>query len=98
MPQIQYTVKNVLGSKLLNTWEKALDGRANELTGVYRRVGKFIEKKAHEYGITRGNMTSLTGDRVSKLIIDIGQYVMDIAGDLLSTTGKNIIGAYIGQK
>ena len=97
MPQIQYTVKNVFGSKILNTLELALDGRANELKGIYRRIGKFIEKKSYEYGFTRGNMTSISGDRMSKFILDLGSYVANIAKDLITPLGKNILGVISGQ-
>ena len=93
MPQIQYTVKNVFGSKVLNTFELALDGRANELKGIYGRIGKFIEQQAYKYGITRGKMTSITGDRVSRFILDLGGFVGSIAKDLITQSGKNILGA-----
>jgi hypothetical protein len=93
MPQVQYTVKNVFGSKVLNTFEMALDGRSNELTGVYRRIGQFIEQQSYKYGLTRGKMTSLTGDRVSKFILDLGGYIGSIAKDLITQSGKNILGA-----
>jgi hypothetical protein len=38
-------------------------------------------------------MTSLTGDRVSKFILDLGGYIGSIAKDLITQSGKNILGA-----
>lgn len=99
MPQIQYTVKNVFGSKVLNTMELALDGRADELTGIYGRIGKFIEKQSYKYGLTRGKMSSITGDRMSRFILDLGGYIGSVASDLLSQSAINILGAInLGKK
>lgn len=73
MPQIQYTVKNVLGSKMLDTFEKALSGRANELSEPYKKLGIFIQQQLSHRGIISGGVTHFSGPKISGLIRDIGQ-------------------------
>lgn len=71
MPQIQYTVKNVLGSKMLDTFEKALSGRANELSEPYKKLGIFIQSELSKRGIISQGLTHFSGPKLSKLIADI---------------------------
>ena len=72
MEQIQYTVKNVLGSKILNTFEMAGQGRANELKGPYKQLGLVMERSLREAGIMKGGRGNvayrLNGDGLAKLI------------------------------
>ena len=79
MPQIQYTVKNVLGSKILDTFEKALSGRANELSEPYKKVGIFIEQQLSARGIISRGVTHFSGPKLQQLIKDIASQ-MAIAG------------------
>jgi hypothetical protein len=71
MPQIQYTVKNVLGSKILDTFEKALSGRANELSEPYKKLGIFIQQQLSNRGIISGGVTHFSGPKLQQLIKDI---------------------------
>jgi len=71
MPQIQYTVKNVLGSKILDTFEKALSGRANELSEPYKKVGIFIQQQLSSRGIISRGVTHFSGPKLQQLIQDI---------------------------
>lgn len=73
MPQIQYTVKNVLGSKMLDTFEKALSGRANELSEPYKKLGIFIQQQLSSRGIISQGVTHFSGPKFATLIRDIGQ-------------------------
>jgi hypothetical protein len=73
MPQIQYTVKNVLGSKVLDTFEKALSGRAGELSEPYKKLGLFIQQELSKRGIISGGLTHFSGPKLAALVRDIGE-------------------------
>lgn len=82
MPQIQYTVRNVLGSKMLDTFEKALSGRAGELSEPYKKLGLFIQQQLSIRGIISGGVTQFSGPKLAALVRDIGEQmaVMGIEG------------------
>lgn len=101
MPQIQYTVRNVLGSKMLNTFEMAFDGRVDELTGPYKELGNMIQEymrksNAINYGVgDNKDKLRLTNDGFRNLMkftisnaIDLG---IDITGSVTQDTWNEFI-------
>ena len=82
MPQIQYTVKNVLGSKMLDTFEKALSGRASELSEPYKKLGIFIQQELSKRGMISGGVTHFSGQKLAVLMRDIGEQMaaMGVSG------------------
>lgn len=94
MEQIQYTAKNVFSSKMLETFEKALSGRAEELPMPYREMGKRIESLINGLGLGRiGEGTAvykkINGAVLQDIIIDAskwgaetGKQVTTVLGDV----------------
>jgi len=106
MEQIQYTAKNVFGSKMLQTFEKALSGDVNQLEQPYRAFGDKIQeflRKADDRSITHkqgmkirdGKETkvlNISGDALQALIEEIAESGASIGLDVLTNLGKSIIG------
>jgi hypothetical protein len=92
MPQIQYTVKNVLGSKMLDTFEKALSGRANELSEPYKKLGIFIQQQLASRGIISGGVTHFSGPKLANLIRDIGQQMAAMGVEGVTGIWQQIFG------
>jgi hypothetical protein len=96
MPQIQYTAKNVFGSKMLETFEKALSGNANELAMPYREMGKRIESLVNGLGLGRigegaAVYKKIDGQVLQKIILDATQWGIETGKQVLSVTGEALL-------
>lgn len=93
MPQLQYTVKNVLGSKLLDTWEKALSGRASELEPPYRDLGNFVQNQLSRRGIITNNprVVEYDKEKIVKLMADTAEVAADLGIGGLTAVGEQIM-------
>lgn len=93
MPQIQYTVKNVLGSKLLDTWEKALSGRAQELSPPYRDVGMFVQQELSTRGIITNNprVVQYNKQKFVKLMADTATFAAELGVGGLTAIGEEVM-------
>lgn len=95
MPQIQYTAKNVFSSKMLDTFEKALSGKANQLEDPYKGLGMQIQGMLARSGVaqsTSGGMVyNFSGNTMRKIIHDTAGYAVEFGVDLLSDVGKQIL-------
>lgn len=95
MEQIQYTAKNVFSSKMLETFEKALSGRADELPMPYKEMGKRIENAINSLGLGRVGegaavYKKINGQVLQKIIVEAskwgaetGRQVTTVLGDAL---------------
>lgn len=93
MPQLQYTVKNVLGSKILDTWEKALSGRASELEPPYRDLGMFVQNELSRRGIMTNNprVVEYNKEKVIKLMSDTATLAGELGVGGLTAVGEQIM-------
>lgn len=93
MPQLQYTVKNVLGSKILDTFEKALSGRASELEPPYRDMGQFIQGQLSRRNIVTNNprVVEFDKEKVVKLMADTAELAADLGIGGLTAVGEQIM-------
>lgn len=96
LEQIQYTVRNVLGSKMLNTFEKALSGKSRELAGPYRQLGLIIEQELRKAGIMRNSEKAtaynLSGEKLEGLIINLSKRASEMGMNILTELGSELIG------
>lgn len=93
MPQIQYTAKNVFTSKMLDTFEKGMSGRWQELPMPYRGFGKAIHNILRDAGAisNSGQIMAITGDTMGRVISKVGQFASETGLSLLSDAGKGIL-------
>lgn len=97
MPQIQYTAKNVFGSKMLDTFEKALAGNADSLEMPYREMGKRIESLLTGLGLGRVGGGSavykkIDGKVLREIILRATEWGSQTGSEVLSVLGKEIVG------
>lgn len=88
MAQIQYTAKNVLGSKLLDTFEKGMSGQWQTLPDPYRGIGKFIFSEMRKANMITegGQIVSISGEKLGRLLAR----ALKIAGDAGIEAGTDI--------
>lgn len=103
MEQIQYTAKNVFSSKMLETFEKALSGRAEELPMPYREMGKRIESLINGLGIGRIGEGSavykkINGQVLQQIILDAAQWGAETGKQVTSILGDALIRSLFGDK
>lgn len=98
MEQIQYTAANVFSSKVLDTFEKALAGRTNELQDPYRAIGNYIQQFLRGTGASRANLNNkgqykldITGKKLGQLIAGIGTEFKDIGVEVFGKLGMEIL-------
>lgn len=105
MEQIQYTARNVFTSKVLDTFEKALAGRTNELEEPYRAIGNYIQQFLKQTGASKANLTTkgqfkidLTGEKLGQLIAGIGIEAKNVGVQAFGELGMEILDSLIGVK
>lgn len=93
MPEIQYTVKNIFGSKALRTIEAALAGRPDQApSGIYKSLAVKIQAMAMDADILGGRTSSVSGYKVGKFIFDVAKEFTNAGEAALTETGKSILG------
>lgn len=96
MPQIQYTVRNIFGSKILDTYEKAASGRVMELQEPYRGLGMMIERRLNEAGITKGRegnfVMSMTGKKLFRMLLGIANDAKNLGIEEMTPLGRKLLG------
>lgn len=94
MPEIQYTVKNIFGSKALRTIEAALAGRPDQApSGIYKSLAVKIQAMAMDAGILRGRTSSVSGENLGRFVAGVAKEFGKAGISALTETGKNILGA-----
>ena len=92
MPEIQYTVKNIFGSKVLRAFEAAFTGNLSEAPkGVYRALAQKIKTSLVKHGIITGKLRSLDGDKVKLLIEDLADATTNMGLDVITDFGSAIL-------
>ena len=102
MEQIQYTAHNVFSSKMLETFEKTLSGRAGELSMPYKEIGLRIQGMINDAGIGNvgGGMASynrITGQLLSEIITKVADWASKNSVDAFSSLGNEIMKGIIGD-
>jgi hypothetical protein len=105
MEQIQYTASNVFSSKVLDTFEKALAGRTNELEDPYRALGNYIQQFLKQTGASKANLNTkgqfkldLTGQKLGQLIAGVGIEAKNLGVQAFGELGMEIFESLIGVK
>jgi len=95
MAQVMYTAKNVFTSKMLDTFEKGLSGRWQELPNPYRGIGQFLHKEFRDAGMIsqRGEVMSISGEGLGNLIAKAVKLASDAGVQAVTETGRGIIDA-----
>lgn len=102
MEQIQYTAKNVFSSKMLETFEKALSGRADELPMPYREMGKRIVSLVNGLGIGRiGEGTAvykkINGAVLQDIIVDAAEWGAETGTQVTTILGDALMRSLFGD-
>lgn len=94
MPEIQYTVKNIFGSKALRTIEAALAGRPDQApSGIYKSLAVKVAAMASDAGILKGRTSAITGEQLGKFVAEVAAEFGKAGISALTHTGKKILGA-----
>lgn len=92
MPEIQYTVKNIFGSKALRTIEAALAGRPGEAPGgIYRSLAVKIQAMANDAGILNGTMSAVSGRKVGMFIAEVAREFGNAGISAVTKTGETVL-------
>lgn len=92
MPEIQYTVKNIFGSKALRTIEAALAGRIDQApAGIYKSLAVKIQAIAMDAGILKGRTSSISGEQLGVFVSEVAKEFGKAGLSALTQTGKNIL-------
>ena len=93
MPEIQYTVKNIFGSKALRTVEAGLAGKPSQApSGVYRAMAVKIQAMASEAGLLKGKSQGVSGATLGQFVVQVTDLFAEAGMEALTQLGKNIIG------
>lgn len=93
MPEIQYTVRNIFGSKALRTVEAGLAGMPSQApSGVYRAMAVKIQAMAQQAGLLKGNAQGISGATLGQFVVQVTDLFADAGMEALSQLGKKIIG------
>lgn len=94
MPEIQYTVKNIFGSKALRTIEAALAGRPDQApSGIYRSLAVKVQAMAMDAGILKGRTSSISGEQLGEFVAEVAKEFGKAGIAALTNVGKSILGA-----
>ncbi len=92
MPEIQYTVKNIFGSKVLRSLEAAMSGDLSQApSGAYRTLAGALRTKLVKHNILHGQMRRLSREDVITLINDVMELTEDIIGGVVSEQAKQFL-------
>jgi hypothetical protein len=92
MPEIQYTVKNIFGSKVLRAFEAAFSGDLSEApSGVYRTLAGALKTKLVQHGILHGKMRRLAREDFISLLNDLVDLTQDIVGGTVGEQAKQFL-------
>ena len=92
MPEIQYTVKNIFGSKALRTIEAAFAGRPDQApSGLYKSLAVKIQAMAMDAGILKGQTSALSGEKVGMFLAGVAQEFGKAGVTAVTSTGEKII-------
>lgn len=99
MPQIQYTAKNVFGSKMLETFEKGMSGQWQSLPAPYRGIGKFIFSEMRKVNaITEGGkITSITGEKLGQIMARAIKIAGDAGLEAATDVGRSLVEKVFGK-
>jgi hypothetical protein len=91
MPEIQYTVKNIFGSKALRTVEAALAGKPSQApSGIYKSLAVKISAMASEAGILKGKTSSIRGENLGQFVAEVTELFAEAGISALTTLGKKV--------
>lgn len=97
MPEIQYTVRNIFGSKALRTIEAALAGDiANAPSGVYKSLAVKIQAMAMDAGILKGRTSAVSGENVGMFLADVAEEFGKAGISAVTKTGETILEGITG--
>lgn len=92
MPEIQYTVKNIFGSKALRTVEAALAGKPNEApSGIYKSLAVKISAMASDAGLLKGKVSSITGGNLGRFVSNVTELFAEAGIEALTDLGKKVL-------
>jgi len=92
MPEIQYTVRNIFGSKALRTIEAALAGRPDQApSGAYKSLAVKIQALAMDAGILKGRTSAVSGENVGMFIAGVAQEFGKAGVTAVTSTGEKMI-------
>lgn len=99
MPQIQYTAKNVFGSKMLETFEKGMSGDWQSLPAPYRGIGKFIFTEMRNVNAISegGKITSITGEKLGQIMARAIKIAGDAGLEAATEVGKSLVEKVLGK-
>ena len=99
MPQIQYTAKNVFGSKMLETFEKGMSGQWQSLPAPYRGIGKFIFTEMRNVNAISagGEVTSITGEKLGQIMARAIKLAGDAGLEAATDVGKSLVEKVFGK-
>lgn len=93
MPEIQYTVRNIFGSKALRTVEAALAGRPDQApAGIYRSLAVKIQAMAMDAGILKGRTSAVSGEQLGAFVAEVAKEFGKAGVSSLTNVGKSILG------
>lgn len=99
MAQIQYTAKNVFGSKMLETFEKGMSGQWQDLPPPYRGIGKFIFTEMRKANAISegGKITSITGEKLGQIMARAIKIAGDAGLEAATDIGKSLVEKVFGK-
>ncbi|MDC3347584.1 hypothetical protein OAW32_03270 [bacterium] len=92
MPEIQYTVRNIFGSKSLRTVEAALAGKPSEApSGIYKSLAVKISAMASDAGLIKGKTSSITGENLGRFVSEVTELFAEAGIEALTELGKKVL-------
>ncbi|AXL14981.1 DNA pilot protein [Microviridae sp.] len=92
MPEIQYTVKNIFGSKALRAVEAGLAGKPKQApAGIYRSIAVKISAMASDAGLLKGKTSSITGENFGRFVSKVTELFAEAGIEALTELGKKVL-------
>jgi hypothetical protein len=95
LPEIQYTATNIFNSKMLRTFEAALNGQFEELSQPYKAVGQFMRGKFRDAGLVSGSGSvtayNINPTKIGNIFKETAAFAGSIGLDITTSAGKTIL-------
>lgn len=97
LPEIQRTASNIFNSKMLRTFEAALNGQFGELSEPYKAIAQFMRGKFRDAGMVSGSGSvtayNINPTKIGNIFKETAAFAGSIGLDITSAAGKSILEA-----